>query len=219
MAVFELHQINKNYGNRTILKTVQLQAHTGEIIGIFGRNGSGKTTLFNSITGQVKSNISLSIDGKSMAPQRLFLQQLAGYVPQESFLPAHIRLRDIISLYLKNEADQDRIYYDPMLSSLMKNRPGELSIGERKYAELLLVGYLRRPLLILDEPFTMLEPIQIEHAKELIKGWARHAIVLISDHYYAHVQQISSKNMILQDGVGHWVVEESDWKQFDYLNH
>ena len=213
---FELHHINKSFGSQNILNSVSIRAKAGEIVGIFGRNGSGKTTLFQCITGRIKSDISISVDGKPRAPERLLLDRMAAYVPQDSFLPSHIKLRDLIPLYLENEADQDRLYYDPMLSSLMNNRPGQLAVGERKYAELLLAGYLRRPMLILDEPFTMLEPLQIEAAKELIRGWARHAVVLISDHYYREVEAITHKNMILENGIGHWIEQAADWERFQY---
>ncbi|PQB04619.1 ATP-binding cassette domain-containing protein [Aureitalea marina] len=214
--VFELRHISKSYGSRAILNSVSLQVDTGEVIGIFGRNGCGKTTLFQCIAGQISSSISIVVDGESVHPKNLLLNGILGYVPQQPFLPAHVKIRDLIPLYLKEEADQDLLYYDPILSGLMNNRPGELSIGERKITELLLVGNLRRPVLILDEPFTMLEPIQIERAKELILQWASHSAILISDHYYREVEAITDRNMVLEEGIGHWIRDQSDWNKFDY---
>ena len=213
---FELHHIKKSFGDRNILTSVNIKATTGEIIGIFGRNGCGKTTLFRAITGRIKSDIALTVNGNPTAPERLLLDRWAAYLPQDSLLPSHIKLRDLIPLYVENEADQNKLYYDQILSSLMNNRPGQLSEGERKYAELLLAGYLRRPMLILDEPFTMLEPLQIQAAKELIKQWSKHSVILISDHYYREVEAITHKNMILENGIGHWIEQASDWERFQY---
>lgn len=215
---FKVEQLSKRFGGRVILRSTGIQVTTGEVAGIFGRNGAGKTTLFQCMSGQLKCNIQMTVDGRSVIPRELIKERLLGYVPQHSFLPAHMRLRDIVPLYLEDNSRRDRLYYDPVLAPLMSNRPGELSIGERKYAELLLVGSLGRPLLLLDEPFTMLAPLQIEKAKGFIAQQAAHSAVVMTDHYYLNVTEISNANFVLAEGVLHRAQSIDDLKSYGYLS-
>ena len=126
-------------------------------------------------------------------------------------------MRDIIPIYFSEAEQQDKIFYDPTIAAFANIKIGELSQGQRKYFETILVGNLNHPILMLDEPFSMLEPLQIESLKEFLLQKKKEKGILITDHYYREVLDISDKNMVLKDGIGHPISSSSELVQFEYL--
>ena len=217
LVIFRVDKLYKAYSDRPILSEVDFELTTGEIMAVFGRNGSGKTTMFDCICGLKKADIELYWNRERIRPVDLFNQKLLGYVPQNPFLPLHLRVRDLISLYLSDVKLQEDLYYDAVIAEINERFLGQLSQGQRKYLELCLVGQLQRPLLIMDEPFTMLEPKQIELAKLRIGSWSDGSAILISDHYYNHVWEISHKHMVIDQGYGKMVHTLDDLRSLGYL--
>jgi ABC-type lipopolysaccharide export system ATPase subunit len=76
-----------------------------------------------------------------------------------------------------------------------------LSMGERRFLEFLLVIHSERPFILLDEPFSMLAPLQIERVKEIITAIKPKKGILMSDHYYENVLQIANSCCVLKDSV------------------
>ena len=94
----EVDSVIMRYGEHTVLSDVYLKCNVGDIIGIFGRNGSGKTTLFNIIYGTCTAeNSFVRIDGVVIS-RGAFRGGLVGYLPQNDFFPAHLRIREVFSL-------------------------------------------------------------------------------------------------------------------------
>jgi ABC-type multidrug transport system ATPase subunit len=217
LVIFRVDKLYKSYGDRPVLSEVDFELTTGEIMAVFGRNGSGKTTMFDCIGGLKKADIKLFWNRERIKPRELFNQKLMGYVPQNPFLPLHLRVRDLISVYLTDVKLQEELFYDPIIAEINGRFIGQLSQGQRKYLELCLVGQLQRPLLIMDEPFTMLEPKQIELAKLRIRSWTDGSAILISDHYYKHVWELSQKHMVIDQGYGEMVDSLDDLRSLGYL--
>ena len=113
MAIFQLYKARKSFGKKEVLKNISFTCETGEILGIFGRNGCGKSTLLKLIFGTIKGNeIEMSIDGVSLNPYEVITNKRIAYLPQHSFLPRNLRVRDIIPIYFKSQEKQDGIFYD-----------------------------------------------------------------------------------------------------------
>jgi ABC-type multidrug transport system ATPase subunit len=216
-VIFRVDKLHKAYGDRPVLSEVDFELTTGEVMAVFGRNGSGKTTMFDCIGGLKKAEIKLFWNRERIKPGDLFNQKLLGYVPQNPFLPLHLRVRDLISVYLTDVKLQEELFYDPIIAEINGRFIGQLSEGQRKYLELCLVGQLQRPLLIMDEPFTMLEPQQIDQAKMQIRKWSARSAILISDHYYSHVWELSNKHMIIDQGYGKMVNTLEGLSSMGYL--
>ena len=215
--VLKLSKAEKSFGKKTVLRQVSFELKSGEILGLFGSNGSGKSTLLKMIFGTLKGTIDFSLYGEKTKASEVIESELIAYVPQHPFLPESGKVRDIIPIYFSEAEQQDKIFYDPTIAAFANIKIGELSQGQRKYFETILVGNLNHPILMLDEPFSMLEPLQIESLKEFLLQKKKEKGILITDHYYREVLDISDKNMVLKDGIGHPISSSSELVQFEYL--
>lgn len=219
MDLLEITNIKKAYGNKIILNDVNLKCKTGEIIGIFGRNGSGKSTLLKLIFGTlIADSILIKINSKTISQSNIIASKTIAHLPQDSFLPKELKVRAVIPLFFPNSDDQNKIFYSPKVSSFEKIKIGELSYGELRYLELLIIGNLHHPFLLLDEPFSMIEPIYKELIKKLLLDLKESKAILLTDHYYHDVLQISSKNFILKDGRKIEIKNKEDLVKYEYLN-
>ena len=169
MAIFKLHNASINFGEKVVLKEISFSLKTGEILGIFGRNGCGKSTLLKMIFGTLKKGlVSVSIDGKNFNLSENISAEHIAYLPQHSFLPKNIKVRDLIPIYFSDGKKQDNIFYDPLIAKIATKKVKELSLGQVRYLEVLLIGNLNHPFLMLDEPFSMIEPLFKIEIKNLL---------------------------------------------------
>ncbi|TVZ21573.1 ABC-type multidrug transport system ATPase subunit [Dokdonia sp. Hel_I_63] len=213
-----VHGLYKNFGRKTILTDVSFILSTGDVLGLFGKNGSGKSTLLKILFGTLKpTRLELSINGTSIAPKTVIPEQLIGYLPQESFLPKHLKVRDIIPLFHENGDDQDAIFRASFVEKIASRKAGLLSMGEIRYLELLLVANLNHPFLMLDEPFSMIEPLYKDKIKEFLISLKAKKGIILTDHYYTDVFDVSTKNLVLKNGIAHEVHTSQDLKDFGYL--
>ena len=218
MAIFKLHKVSKGFGQKEVINDISFSLETGETIGLFGRNGCGKSTLLKMIFGSLKpNNFDADIDGKKYYPAKNIKLQQFAYLPQHSFLPKNIKVRDLIPIYFSEEKKQDAIFYDPLIAKLAAKNVGELSVGQARYFEVLLLANLDHPFLLLDEPFSMIEPlykIEIKWHLKLLKGKKG---ILITDHYYEDVLDISNQNFLIKNGIAHKVDNKENLKELEYL--
>ena len=118
MRVLEVLKVNKSFRNKCVLNDINFECCVGEIIGLFGRNGSGKSTLLKLIFGTMKADtILIKINSKVIQPKEVIPLKLIAYMPQDSFLPKELKVRDVISLFFPIENDQDKIFYAPQVFS------------------------------------------------------------------------------------------------------
>src|SRR5690606_22222431 len=169
MHQLAITQLTKSFGSKTILNNISLECSTGDIVGIFGRNGSGKSTLLKILFGTLKANaITITINGIDLPVKEVIPQGKIAYLPQDPFLPKSIKVRDVIPLYFEDGNKQDKLFYRQEIHRLANRVVGTLSMGEVRYLELLLVSHLNHPFLMLDEPFSMVEPLYKEKIKVLL---------------------------------------------------
>lgn len=218
MHTLSVSELSKSFSNELLLNNIALECQTGDIIGIFGRNGCGKSTLLKILFSTMKADtIRLSVNGKFISPGNIIPQQYIAYLPQDSFLPKSLKVRDIVPLYFINGDMQDKILYDPFIARVANTKAGNLSMGELRYFELLLIGALPHPFLMLDEPFSMVEPLHREKIKEhLFKLKAIKGIIL-TDHYYNDILQTANQCLLLRNGKLVPVTAEEDLALHGYL--
>jgi len=178
-----------------ILQGVHLKARAGAITGLFGRNGSGKTTLLKIAGGQIQPNSGLTIlDGDRLhKPLKRTRYAKIAYLPQEFMLPADVHVRTIVrSAGLSSSQVPDRLLDD------LDQRVRTLSGGERRLLEVAIVLGLERDYVLLDEPFTGVEPILIDAIGTRIERAAAQGTgVLVTDHYHQHVTPLADDAYVL----------------------
>ena len=185
MNGLEVREVNKSFGKKQVLNDVSFSCKKGEIIGLFGRNGSGKSSLLRGIMGTLKMDfMTLAIDGEKIKPSEVIPQQKIGFLPQDTFFPKEMKVRDVIPLIFPGGEDQDKIFYSAGVAAFDGYKVGKLSAGQLKYLELLLLAHLPHLFLLLDEPFSMVEPQYIEKIKELLLPLRTSKGLVITDDYY-----------------------------------
>ncbi|WP_347921992.1 ATP-binding cassette domain-containing protein [Pontimicrobium sp. SW4] len=219
MDLLKVTELNKSYGKKAILKNINLDCKVGEIIGIFGRNGTGKSTLLKLIFGTVKADsILIKINSEIISQKDVIQSKRIGYLPQDTFLPKERVVREIIPLFFPNGDDQDKIFYSPQVSSFEKIKIGKLSLGQLRYLELLIIGNLNHTFLMLDEPFSMIEPIYKDVIKGLLLELKKSKGIILTDHYYNDVLEITDKNFVIKDTEKIEILDKDDLVKYEYLN-
>lgn len=218
MSRLEVMEVNKTFGKRHILNRISFSCKKGEIIGLFGRNGSGKSTLLNGIMGTLRmDSITIYINRENIEVSEVIPKKLIGFLPQDSFLPKEMKVRDVIPLMFPEGKEQDRIFHSAGVAEFDNKKIGQLSTGQLKYLELLLVAHLPQPFLLLDEPLSMLEPMYIERAKDLLLSVKATKGLVITDHYYRDILEIADQGLVLEAGKAFAVKNEQDLRKHKYL--
>lgn len=181
-----------------ILQGVYVRVVPGNVCSLFGRNGSGKTTLLKIAAGQIRPRSGLLIvDGirfHEKALRRRF-QHLA-YLPQDSLTPGDLSVERIVSAF----PSASHLIQDELVSPRLSDRICDLSGGERRYLETMLLLSLRRKYVLLDEPFTGVEPRLIEQISKRIVEAARAGVgVLLTDHYHQYALAVADDAYLMQD--------------------
>lgn len=219
MSELVINNISKKFHRRIILSDISFRIKTGEVLGIFGRNGSGKSTLLKILFGVLPSDSAeILIDNVCFNPSRNIKLMNIAYLPQVSFLPNNLTVRDVIPFYYKDGNAQDLIFHDPRIAKIERQKIGTLSLGEKRYFEILLISRLPHQFLLLDEPFSMVEPLYQDSIKELLADVKKEKGVIITDHYYRNVLDISDRKLILKDGHMIEIENENDLILNGYLS-
>lgn len=194
----ELHvdSVVKHFHTAEVLSDIYLRCLPGEITGILGRNGSGKSTLLKIIFGSMPADHAyVRIDGK-VYTRRSDRPGKIAYLYQDSFIPAHLKVRTVIKLM-----SISRLAEHPVVRPILHNTFAEISGGEARYLEILFTLNRPVPYIILDEPFNGLSPILKEDVKEIIQSSAREGKgIILTDHDYRNVLEIATQKYIMRTG-------------------
>ena len=217
-STLQVNSIKKAFRRKHVLTDIHFKLAQGEIIGLLGRNGCGKSTLLKILFGTLKADaFDININVKPIKASEIIPNQYIGYLPQDSFLPRHIKVRDAIPMFFNDGDAQDVIFRIPFIEEIAAKKTGSLSLGQLRYLEVLLVAHLPHPFLLLDEPFSMIEPQYKEVISQLLLSLKAKKGILLTDHYYTDVLRISDTNWILRNGQLHQAHTPEDLQQLEYL--
>jgi ABC-type multidrug transport system ATPase subunit len=212
MSRLHVHINNYKVGRfkkTTLLNNLDLNIEEGKILGILGRNGCGKSSLMNVIFGKFKADAIAHFDRKAIQLRDHLKHQLVAYLPQDPFMIDSRTVVDAVQMWYPNPEDQDKILYEPLIHKVHHVKVRALSMGERRFLEFLLVIHSTRPFILLDEPFSMLAPLQIERVKEIITAVKPYKGIIMSDHYYENVLHMADSCFVLKDSI---LIAVNDYK-------
>jgi lipopolysaccharide export system ATP-binding protein len=212
MPIVKAVNLAKSYSRRLVVSGVNIQVRSGEVIGLLGRNGAGKTTTFQMIVGLVKPDhgtIYLDDEDISRAttPERARLG--ITYLPQESsvFLKATVEenLRLILELLPYGPGEREELSRGLLeelgLLALSGQSAYSLSGGERRKLEICRSLVLKPKFLLLDEPFTGIDPLTIIELQKIMLSLKKRGIgQVISDHNVRDTLRITDRAYILDEG-------------------
>jgi lipopolysaccharide export system ATP-binding protein len=202
----------KSYRGREVVKGVSFDISQGEIVGLLGPNGAGKTTTFYMTTGLVRpSSGQVFLDDQEITQWAMYKRARAGvgYLPQEASVFRRLTVEDNLRLVLelekrpKKEIDARilQLAQELHIGHILGSLGNVLSGGERRRVEIARALATEPKFILLDEPFTGIDPVTIEEIQEIIFRLRRRGIgILITDHNVAATLRITDRNYILIDG-------------------
>ena len=202
----------KRYGRQTIVDHVDISVRSGEVVGLLGPNGAGKTTCFYIIVGLVSPSsgkVFLNEVDITRCPMYQRARQGIGYLPQEPSVFTRLSVEDNIraiaeTLPLKREEREVSIQkrLDELdLSHLAKQEACTLSGGERRRLEISRALVTQPKFLLMDEPFSGVDPISVGEVQEIIITLKHRGIsVLITDHNVRETLKIVDRAYVLNQG-------------------
>ncbi len=209
----------KIYGDRSVVNDVSFDVNKGEVVGLLGPNGAGKTTTFYMIVGLVRANSGRVLlqddDNKTIDVTNLPMNERAklgiGYLPQETSIFRKLNVEDNLKLVLEMNEKLNQKQKDELLESLLtefgvaKLRHASavaLSGGERRRVEIARALAATPSFILLDEPFTGIDPIAIGEIKENIYKLAKQKDIgiLITDHNPRATLSITDRANVIFDG-------------------
>ena len=212
MATLRTAGLTKSYGGRTVVRDVNLDVASGEVVGLLGPNGAGKTTTFYMTVGLTAPDAGrVVLDGQDVtdAPMYVRARKGIGYLPQEPSIFRGLTVEQNILAILETmglNAATRRSRLRELLAELnltpLAQAPAyTLSGGERRRAEITRALVVSPKFILLDEPFAGIDPIAVTDIQKIIFHLKDRGIgVLITDHNVRETLRITDRAYIVHDG-------------------
>jgi ABC-type lipopolysaccharide export system ATPase subunit len=212
----EADGIQLDFGLRKILSDVYLKCETGKITGLLGRNGQGKSCLMNILLGNLNTESSSVRFDDTVIKNAGKRPDLLLYLPQFNFIPKSLSVKKVLDDFKLSVTDFENWF--PEFNSRYDLKVSQLSGGQWRTLEIYTVAKTPSLFAMLDEPFTHLNPIQIDRIKEFILIEKANKGFLITDHMYNHLLDISDTVYLLKDGKTHLTKTVFDLSNLGYIN-
>jgi len=210
--IITAENLHKSYKKRQVVNGVSFSISQGQVVGLLGPNGAGKTTTFYMVIGLVKPSAGVvKFDNHDVSNWPMYKRARAGvsYLPQETSVFRKLSVRDNIRLVMemngyKNSeivAKTKQLAEELAIGRILDSQAGILSGGERRRVEIARSLANDPKFILLDEPFTGIDPVTIDELQNIIVALkARNIGVLITDHNVNATLRITDHNYILIDG-------------------
>ena len=214
--ILEIDNVELYFNKNRILSGIYLKVETGKVTGILGSNGCGKTCLLNIIFGSLKPKYKLVRVNKKPILNPLFETGLITYLPQHHFIPKIIKLKTVFKLFKVSWNDFLNVFESFNIYENFKIN--KLSSGEQRLIETYIVLKTNRKIVLLDEPFSHLSPLYIEKISKLIKQEKQNKAIVITDHMYKHIIDISDTIYFLKGGYSKLIKNLKELEDYKYLS-
>jgi lipopolysaccharide export system ATP-binding protein len=213
MATLRTQALTKSYGGRTVVRGVNLDVASGEVVGLLGPNGAGKTTTFYMVVGLTSPDSgTVVLDGADVTSDPMYVRARKGiaYLPQEASIFRGLTVEQNILAILETldlDAGTRRARLRDLLAELnltplARSMAYTLSGGERRRVEITRALVISPKFVLLDEPFAGIDPIAVTDIQKIIFHLKERGIgVLITDHNVRETLRITDRAYIVHDGV------------------
>ena len=212
MHLLETRELIKQYGGREVVKGVSINVRRGEVVGLLGPNGAGKTTTFYMVTGIIRPDRGHVIfDKKDIT--KLPIHQRArsgiGYLSQEPSIFRKLTVEENIMAIMETlgfprkerRRQLDNLLNQLKIAHLRKNKAYTLSGGERRRLEITRTLVTNPMFILLDEPFSGIDPIAVYDCQEVIRELKEMGLgILLTDHNVRETLTITDRAYIMYEG-------------------
>ncbi|MFN3467431.1 MAG: LPS export ABC transporter ATP-binding protein [Candidatus Brocadiales bacterium] len=211
MKLLEVENLTKIYGKRVVLNGLNMEVDRGEVVGLLGHNGAGKSTAFNMIVGLIRpDNGKIYFQGQDVTRFPIYKRARMGlgYLSQEPSVFQRLSVEENVLAILEvrgNHGDKKRrgaqLLEDFGLTHLARKKAYTLSGGEKRRLELARALAATPNMILLDEPFSGIDPIALSELQAMVMGLKRMGIgVLLTDHNVREALSITDRAYILNEG-------------------
>lgn len=213
MQKLSTEEIGKSYKGRRVVRGVSIEVHRGEVVGLLGPNGAGKTTSFYMIVGLVSPDSgTVKADGEDITRVPMYLRARKfgiSYLPQEPSVFRKLTVEENILAVLEvqnlspemRRSRTERLIEQLSLGHVRRTRGYALSGGERRRVEIARCLCIQPSFILLDEPFSGIDPIAVLDLQEIIAGLKADGIgVLITDHNVRETLSVTDRAYIINEG-------------------
>lgn len=212
MKVLQTQEISKSYNGRRVVDNVSVRVQEGEVVGLLGPNGAGKTTSFYIIVGLINpesGEVLLNDDRMTRLPMYQRARKGVSYLPQEASVFRKLSVEDNLMAILQTLPISGRERRDRMkslisqlgLETVRRSKGYMLSGGERRRVEIARSLVLEPSFLLLDEPFSGIDPIQVGELQRIIWDLKKSGIgILVTDHNVRETLAVTDRAYIISDG-------------------
>ncbi len=212
MALLETRGLVKRYSGRPVVDHVSLRVDPGEIVGLLGRNGAGKTTTFRMVIGMISPNEGAVIfEGTDVSEMPMYkrARRGMGYLSQEPSIFQRLSVRDNLLAVLEtmNLTKADRIARAEALmeqfglTHVDDHEARTLSGGERRKLEIARALVTNPTMILLDEPFSGVDPIAVQDLqREIVALKERGISILLTDHNVRETLNVTDRSYIIDSG-------------------
>jgi lipopolysaccharide export system ATP-binding protein len=213
MATLRTRDLTKSYSGRTVVRGVNVEIESGEVVGLLGANGAGKTTTFSMVVGLTAPDSGrVLLDGIDVTDDPMYqrARKGIGYLPQEASIFRGLSVEQNIMAILETldlngrerRARLRELLAELGLTPLAKSPAYTLSGGERRRVEITRALVISPKFMLLDEPFAGIDPIAVTDIQKIIAHLKGRGIgVLITDHNVRETLKITDRAYIVHDGV------------------
>jgi len=211
--MLEVRGLVKIYGSRRVVDGVDFEVYSGEIVGLLGPNGAGKTTCFRMTCGMIQPNAGTvrlgGIDVTGWPMYRRARDGGMGYLAQESSIFRKLSVQDnllgvmeLLGMGRKARRKRcDELLQQFDIAHLRKSLAMSLSGGERRRLEIARALVSNPKIIMLDEPFTGIDPVTVASIQEIIRRLRYNGIaILITDHQVRETLQITDRSYVIRRG-------------------
>lgn len=216
MNCLEIDNIELSYGMLEVLKAIYFKAEKGKVTGILGSNGSGKTSLLRIIFGELKPHNKLIRIDNTPRLTPLYKRGFIKYLPQFHIIPEMLTLENAFNYF--ESSLSDFLIDFPNFSTQENFHFSKFSGGEKRLIETYIILKSKSKIILLDEPFSHLAPLYIQKLKELIENEKKNKIIVITDHLYNHILDVSDDLYLLKDGWSRIIKSPDELIHHKYIN-
>jgi len=212
MRILQTQEISKSYSGRRVVDNVSVRVEQGEVVGLLGPNGAGKTTSFYIIVGLINpdsGSVLLDEDEVTRLPMYQRARKGVSYLPQEASVFRKLSVEDNLMAILQTLPINGRERRERMkmlisqlgLETVRHSKGYMLSGGERRRVEIARSLVLEPSFLLLDEPFSGIDPIQVLELQRTIWDLKRSGIgILMTDHNVRETLAVTDRAYIISNG-------------------
>ncbi|MDD5504265.1 MAG: LPS export ABC transporter ATP-binding protein [Candidatus Omnitrophica bacterium] len=212
MSRLKVENLAKSYNGRSVVNDINIEINRGEIVGLLGPNGAGKTTSFYMIVGLIRPDKGrIMFDDKDITQMPMYKRARLGigYLCQDDSVFRKLTVEENIMAVLETlnipmrerKNRLEKLLSELKISHLGKNKAYTLSGGERRRLEITRALVTEPSFLLLDEPFSGIDPIAVFEAQQIIQDLKQGGLgILLTDHSVRETLAITDRSYIMYEG-------------------